>query len=67
MMSNNFEFKQNMAERMDRARVLELLVDDGFDLSDCDSDEDDEDQVSSYFGDEVLDPEELAALSRAVI
>ena len=54
-----------MAERIDRARVLELLFDDGFDLSVCDSDED-EDQVSSYLGDEVLDPEELAALSRAV-
>ena len=65
MTSNNFEFKQNMAERIDRARVLELLFDDGLDLSDCDSDEDDEDQVSSYLGDEVLDPEELAALSRA--
>ena len=46
--------------------MVELLFDDGFDLSDCDSDEDDEDQVSSYLGDEVLDPEELAALSRAV-
>ena len=55
-----------MAERIDRARVLELLFDDGLDLSDCDSDEDDEDQVSSYLGDELLDPEELAALSRAV-
>ena len=44
-----------MAERIDRARVLELLFDDGLDLSDCDSDEDDEDQVSSYLGDEVLD------------
>ena len=54
-----------MAERIDRARVLELLFDDGFDLSDCDSDEDEEDQVSSYLGDEVLDPEELAALFRA--
>ena len=60
MTSNNFEFKQNMAERIDRARVLELLFDDSFD---CDSDED---QVSSYLGDEVLDPEVLAALSRAV-
>ena len=67
MTSNNFEFKQNMAERIDHARVLELLFDDGFDLSDCDSDEDNEDQVSSYLGDEVLDPEVLAALSRAVI
>ena len=66
MTSNNFEFKQNIAERIDRARVLELLFDDDFDLSDCDSDEDDEDQVSSYIGDVVLDPEELAALSRAV-
>ena len=56
-----------MAERIDRARVLELLFDDGLDLSDCDSDEDDEDQVSSYLGDEVLGPEELTALSRAVI
>ena len=46
--------------------MLELLFDDGFDLSNCDSDEDDEDQVSSYLGDEVLDTEELAALSRAV-
>ena len=55
-----------MAERIDRARVLELLFDDGLDLSDCDSDEDDKDQVSSYLGDEVLDPEELAALLRAV-
>ena len=55
-----------MAERIDRARVLELLFDDSLDLSDCDSDEDDEDQVSSYLGDELLDPEELAALSRAV-
>ena len=55
-----------MAERIDHVRVLELLFYDGFDLSDCDSDEDDEDQVSSYPGDEVLDPEELAALSRAV-
>ena len=62
MTSNNFEFKQNMAVRIDHARVLELLFDDGFDLSDCDSDED---QVSSYLGDEVLDPEELAALSRS--
>ena len=52
-----------MAERIDRARVLELLFDDGLDLSDCDSDED---QVSSYLGDELFDPEELAALSRAV-
>ena len=66
MTSNNFEFKKNMAERIDRARVLELLFDDGFDLPDCDSDEDGEDQVSSYLGDEVLDSEELAALSRAV-
>ena len=55
-----------MAERIDRARVLELLFDDGLDLSDCDSDEDDEDQVSSYLGDELFDHEELAALSRAV-
>ena len=55
-----------MAERIDHARVLELLFDDGLDLSDCDSDEDDEDQVSSYLGDELLDLEELAALSRAV-
>ena len=55
-----------MAERIDRARVLELLFGDGLDLSDCDSDEDDEDQVSSYLGDELFDPEELAALSRAV-
>ena len=55
-----------MAERIDRARVLELLFDDGLDLSDCDSDEDDEGQVSSYIGDELLDPEELTALSRAV-
>ena len=46
--------------------MLELLFDDGFDLSDCDSDEDDEDQMSSYLGDEVLDPEESAALSRTV-
>ena len=46
--------------------MLELLFDDGFDLFDCGSDEDDEDQVSSYLGDDVLDPEELAALSRAV-
>ena len=46
--------------------MLDLLFDDGFDLSDCDSDDDDEEQVSSYLGDEVLDPEELAALSRAV-
>ena len=46
--------------------MLELLFDDGLDLSDCDSDEDDEDQVSSYLGDELLDPEELTALSRAV-
>ena len=52
-----------MAERIDRARVLELLFEDGLDLPDCDSDED---QVSSYLGDEVLDPEELAALSRTV-
>ena len=37
-----------MAERIDLARVLELLFDDGFELSDCDSDEDDKDQVSSY-------------------
>ena len=43
-----------------------MLPDDGLDLSDCDSDEDDEDQVSSYLGDELLDPEELAALFRAV-
>ena len=55
-----------MAEKIDRARVLELLFDDGLDLSDCDSDEDDEDQVSSYLGDELFDPEELAASSRAV-
>ena len=55
-----------MAERIDRDRVFELLFDDGLDLSDCDSDEDNEDQVSSYLGDELLDPEELAALSRAV-
>ena len=55
-----------MAERIDRPRVLELLFDDGLDLSDCDSNEDNEDQVSSYLGDELLDPEELAALSRAV-
>ena len=43
-----------MAERIDRARVLELLFDDGLDLSDRDSDEDNEDQVSSYLGDELL-------------
>ena len=55
-----------MAERIDCVRVLELLFDDGLDLPNCDSDEDDEDQVSSYLRDEVLDPEELAALSRAV-
>ena len=67
MTSNNFEFKQKMAERIDRARVLELLFDDGLDLSDCGSNEDDEDQVSSYLGDELLDPEELAALSRAEV
>ena len=52
-----------MAERIDCARLLELLFDDGLDLSDCDSDED---QVSSYLGDELLYPEELATLSRAV-
>ncbi len=46
--------------------MLELLFDDCFDLSDCDCDEDDENQVSSYLGDEVLDSEELAALSRTV-
>ena len=46
-----------MAERIDRARVLELLFDDGLDLSDCDSDEDNEDQVSSYLGDELFDAE----------
>ena len=56
-----------MAERIDCARVLELLFDDGLDLSDCDSDEDNEDQVSSYLGEELFHPEELAALSRAVI
>ena len=67
MTSNNFEFKPNMAVRIDRARVLKLLFDDGFDLSNCDSDEYDENQVSSYLGDEVLDPEELAALSRAEV
>ena len=39
-----------MAERIDRAPVLELLFDDGLDLSDCDSDEDNEDQVSSTLG-----------------
>ena len=67
MTSNNFEFKpKKMAKRIDRARVYQLIFDDGLDLSDCDSDEDDEDQVSSYLGDELLDPEELAALSRAV-
>ena len=66
MTSNNFGFKKKMAERIDCARVLELLFDDGFDLSDCDSDEDDEAQVSSYLGDELLDPDELAALSGAV-
>ena len=66
MTSNNFEFKQKMAEKVVRARVLEFLFDDGLDLSDSDSDEDDEDQVSSYLGDELLDPEELAALCRAV-
>ena len=55
-----------MAERIDCARVLELLFDDGLDLSDCDSDEDNEDQVFSYLGDGLLDPEELAGLSRAV-
>ena len=54
-----------MPERIDRARVLELIFEDGFDLSDCDSEEDDKDQVSFYLGDEVLEPEELAALSRA--
>ena len=43
--------------------MLELLFDDGLDLSDCDSVEDNEDQVSSYLGDELLDTEELAALS----
>ena len=43
--------------------MLELLFDDGLDLSDCDSDED---QVSSYLGDDLFDPEELAAFSRAV-
>ena len=58
---------QNTAERIDRALVLEVLFDDGFDLSDCDRDEDDEDQVTSYLGDEVLDLEELAAWSRAVL
>ena len=56
-----------MAERIDRTRVLELLFDDGLDLSVCDSNEDDEDQVSSYLGDEVLDTEELAVLSRAEV
>ena len=45
-----------MAERIDRARVLELLFDDGLDVSDCDSDEDNEDQVFSYPGDELLRP-----------
>ena len=39
--------------------MLELLFDDGLDL-------DNEDQVSSYLGDELFDPEESAALSRAV-
>ena len=46
--------------------MLELLFDDGLDLFDCDSDEDNDDQVSSYLADELLHPEELAALSRAV-
>ena len=50
-----------MAERIDRARVLELLFDDGLDLSDCDSDEDDEDQVSSYLGGELLDHREIGS------
>ncbi len=67
MTSNNFEFKHNVAERIDRVRVLELLFDDSLDLSDCDSDEDDKNQVSSYFGDEVLDPEKSAALSRTEV
>ena len=55
-----------MTERIAHARVLELLFDDSLDLSNYDSDEGDEDQVASYLGDEVLDPEELAALSRAL-
>ena len=59
MTSNIFEFNQKMAEKVDHARVLALLFDDGLDLSDCDSDEDDEYQVSSYLGDELLDPVEL--------
>ena len=67
MMSNNFEFKKKMAERIDRARVIGLLFDDGLDLSDCDSDEVDEVQVSSYLGDELLGPEELSALTRAEV
>ena len=66
MTSNNFEFKQKLAEKVDRVRILELLFDDGLDLSDCDSDEGDEDQVSFYLGDELLATGELAALSRAV-
>ena len=55
-----------MAERIDRARVLELLFVDGFDLSDSDCDDDDENQLSFYLGDEILDSEELATLYRAV-
>ena len=69
----NYDVKQfwiqatkKMAERKDRARVLGLLFDDGLDLSDFDSNKDDDDQGFSYLGDELLYPEELAALSRAV-
>ena len=56
-----------MAEQYDCQQVLELLFDDGFDLSDSDDSEDEDARESNYLGDEPLDLEELASVGEAVI
>ena len=55
-----------MAERFSSERVLELLFDDDFDLSDgCSSDEDSS-EGPSYLGNYELHPQDLDALTKAV-
>ena len=48
-----------MAERYDCQQVLELLFDDGFELSDSNDSEEEDARESSYLGDKPLDSEEL--------
>ena len=55
-----------MAERFSRDRVLDLLFDSDFDLSDGDSSDEDSGEGPSYLGNDELHPLELDALAGAL-